>query len=82
MHIHGVQIQVIERRLEPNQSSGYKTLSDGFINDDWKDTVLVLPGETVRVLVKFEDFAGLFLYNCHNLEHEDGGMMRNYEVQG
>jgi len=23
---------------------------------------------------------GLFLYHCHNLEHEDQGMMRNYRV--
>lgn len=81
MHIHGVQFQVIERSLDARQSSGYESLSDGFVNEGWKDTVLVLPGETVRVLVKFEDFAGLFLYHCHNLEHEDGGMMRNYEVQ-
>ncbi|MBI3175350.1 MAG: multicopper oxidase domain-containing protein [Chloroflexi bacterium] len=29
----------------------------------------------------FEGFAGMFLYHCHSLEHEDGGMMRNYEVQ-
>ncbi|MHB8776590.1 MAG: multicopper oxidase family protein [Anaerolineales bacterium] len=81
MHIHGVQFQVIERKLDTRQSNGYESLSEGFINDGWKDTVLVLPGETVRVLVKFEDFAGMFLYHCHNLEHEDGGMMRNYEVQ-
>lgn len=81
MHIHGVQFQVIERSLDNRQSSGYESLSEGFIKEGWKDTVLVLPGETVRVLVKFEDFAGLFLYHCHNLEHEDGGMMRNYEVQ-
>lgn len=81
MHIHGVQFQVIERKLDTRQSSGYEFLSDGFINEGWKDTVLVLPGETVRVLVKFDDFAGLFLYHCHNLEHEDGGMMRNYEVE-
>ncbi len=24
---------------------------------------------------------GLFLYHCHNLEHEDMGMMRNFLVQ-
>lgn len=81
MHMHDVQFQVIERKLDSRQSSGYEDLRDGFINDGWKDTVLVLPGETVRVLVKFEDFAGLYLYHCHNLEHEDGGMMRNFEVQ-
>ena len=23
---------------------------------------------------------GLFMYHCHNLEHEDGGMMRNFRV--
>jgi FtsP/CotA-like multicopper oxidase with cupredoxin domain len=81
MHIHGVQFQVIERNLDTRQSNGYESLSDGFVDEGWKDTVLVLPGETVRVLVKFEDFAGMFLYHCHNLEHEDGGMMRNYEAQ-
>jgi FtsP/CotA-like multicopper oxidase with cupredoxin domain len=46
----------------------------------WHDTVLVLPGERVRVLMKFEDFEGLYLYHCHILEHEDMGMMRNYRV--
>ncbi|WP_375587299.1 multicopper oxidase domain-containing protein [Flagellimonas aurea] len=28
----------------------------------------------------FEDFKGLFLYHCHNLEHEDMGIMRNYKI--
>ncbi|MGY8629042.1 multicopper oxidase domain-containing protein [Nitrosomonas europaea] len=26
------------------------------------------------------DYTGLFLYHCHNLEHEDMGMMRNFFV--
>ena len=26
------------------------------------------------------DYPGLFLYHCHNLEHEDMGMMRNYLI--
>ena len=29
----------------------------------------------------FEDYDGLYLYHCHNLEHEDMGMMRNYYVR-
>jgi len=38
-----------------------------------------LPGE--RVTVGFTPSQpGLFMYHCHNLEHEDGGMMRNYLV--
>jgi hypothetical protein len=46
----------------------------------WKDMVLVNGSETVRVLVKFEAYGGVFLQHCHNLEHEDDGMMQNFEV--
>jgi FtsP/CotA-like multicopper oxidase with cupredoxin domain len=81
IHIHGLQFQVIKRSLDTRQSYGYESLSNGFVDEGWKDTVLVLPGETVRVLVKFEDFTGVYLYHCHNLEHSDVGMMRNYEVK-
>ena len=28
------------------------------------------------------DHAGIFLLHCHNLEHEDAGMMSNFEVVG
>jgi len=35
-----------------------------------------------RILVRFGDYPGLFLYHCHNLEHEDMGMMRNYLIEG
>jgi FtsP/CotA-like multicopper oxidase with cupredoxin domain len=47
-----------------------------------EDTVLVLPGETVRVQVTFSRHPGLFLYHCHILEHEDMGMMRNFRIRG
>ena len=51
----------------------------------WKDTVLVWPGETVRIAIDFtHDFPGdqTYLLHCHNLEHEDAGMMINFRVQG
>jgi FtsP/CotA-like multicopper oxidase with cupredoxin domain len=35
----------------------------------------------VRVRVRFERHPGMFLYHCHNLEHEDMGMMRNFLVE-
>jgi len=41
-----------------------------------------MPGERIRILVDFDDFPGMFLYHCHNLAHEDMGMMRNYFVRG
>ncbi len=80
MHIHGLQFQVLEREISTSRRRAWDSLQGGFIDEGWHDTVLVMPGEKVKVLVKFEDFTGLYLYHCHNLEHEDMGMMRNYRV--
>ena len=45
-----------------------------------KDTVLLQDGETVEVLTRFQRYKGLYLLHCHKLEHEDAGMMLNFEV--
>ncbi len=81
IHIHGLQFQVIEREVTKAGRPAWESLSDGFVDEGWHDTVLVMPGETVKVLLKFEDYAGLYLYHCHNLEHEDMGMMRNFRIE-
>ena len=81
MHIHNLQFQVIERKPDPRFSTAYETLRGGFVDEGWKDVVLVMPGERVRVALKFTDHTGLYLYHCHILEHEDLGMMRNYLVR-
>ena len=78
VHVHGLQFQVIER----TPSAGWDSIKDGFIDNGWKDTVLLMPNMKMKILLRFEDYTGLFLYHCHNLEHEDLGMMRNYLVQG
>ena len=72
IHLHGKQFRVLER-------SGVR--HSGYVDDGWKDTVLLMPGERIRILADFDDFPGMFLYHCHNLEHEDMGMMRNYLVR-
>jgi FtsP/CotA-like multicopper oxidase with cupredoxin domain len=72
IHLHGKQFQVLERS---------SVMHEGYIDEGWKDTVLLMPGERIKILVRFEDYPGLFLYHCHNLEHEDMGMMRNYYVK-
>ncbi|HKJ27411.1 MAG TPA: multicopper oxidase domain-containing protein, partial [Anaerolineales bacterium] len=81
MHVHGLQYQIIEREIDSGANSAWDTLRDGIVDEGWHDTVLVMPGERVKILLKFEDFTGLYLYHCHNLEHEDMGMMRNYLVE-
>lgn len=71
MHAHAALCQILSRStaaLLPPEDTG------------WKDTVLVNPGETVRILTRFDTHPGLFVHHCHNLEHEDSGMMQNFVV--
>ena len=86
MHIHGFSFQVVERLNSPSQMSSGGRFDRGRTVSDlgWKDTVLVWPGETVNVAVDFaHDFPGSqdYVFHCHNLEHEDAGMMINYRIQ-
>jgi FtsP/CotA-like multicopper oxidase with cupredoxin domain len=69
-HVHATQFQVVRR------SSGPLAAHESGL----KDTVLVWPGETVELALRFEHYAGLYVLHCHNLEHEDAGMMLNLEV--
>lgn len=46
----------------------------------WKDTVRVDPMTITRIIVKFEAFAGKYVWHCHMLEHEDNEMMRPYII--
>jgi len=72
MHIHGVQFQVLDRM------GGRGSLISS--EQGWKDTVLVMPKEKVRVIMTFPLYTGTFVFHCHNLEHEDDGMMLNYKI--
>lgn len=80
MHIHGIQFQVLARQIDPAYEPGWRTLNEGLVDEGWKDTVLVMPGERVQIGVRFSDYPGRYLVHCHNLEHENEGMMRNFQV--
>ncbi len=45
-----------------------------------KDTVRATPGSITRIIVKFDGYAGRYVWHCHILEHEDNEMMRPFEV--
>jgi len=85
MHIHGFPFQVLERMGSPNQIRRLAVDGNGLLPTDqgWKDTILVWPGEQVKIAIDFShNFSGeqIYLFHCHNLEHEDQGMMINYKV--
>lgn len=72
-HIHDVQFNILDR-------GGVAPAAN---EQGWKDVVLVNPMETVRFIAKFEDFANdtiPYMYHCHMLVHEDGGMMGQFIV--
>ena len=78
MHMHNVQFQVVQRT--PSSLSSYTTINQGLVDTGWKDTVLVWPGERVKIAMTFGPHAGMYMYHCHILEHEDMTMMRNYMI--
>ena len=80
IHFHGRQFQIVGREVMPEARAAWHTVKDGFLDSGWKDTFLVMPGETVTILVRHGSYPGLFNYHCHNLEHEDMGMMRNLRL--
>jgi len=78
MHMHNVQFQVVQRT--PPSTSSYATINQGLVDTGWKDTVLVWPGERVKIAMTFGPHTGMYMYHCHILEHEDMTMMRNYMI--
>jgi len=73
VHLHATHFRVLSR------TGGRGTVFPW--ESGWKDTVLVYPGEQVEVIATFDRHPGLFLLHCHNLEHEDMGMMMNFLVE-
>ena len=71
MHLHGFLFRMLER------SSGPVALADRL---GWKDTVGVLPNETVSVLAWFAPYRGKYVFHCHSLEHADKAMMLQMEI--
>ena len=89
MHLHGFGFRVLRRQGTFGPARALATESGGRLPTDLgvKDTVTIWPNETVWLAVDFalpEDaaFRGRqrYLFHCHNLEHEDGMMMRNFAV--
>ena len=40
----------------------------------------LVPGEAVEVITRLEGYRGRYVFHCHNLEHEDMGMMATFQT--
>ncbi len=45
-----------------------------------KHTISLRPGESAEIITRFDGHRGRYLFQCHNAEHEDMGMMANLEI--
>ena len=68
-HLHGVQFRIlsIDGQQPPANERG------------WKDTVDLKSGQSVKIAFTFKN-RGIYMYHCHNLEHEEQGMMGQIKV--
>ncbi|HEV7477732.1 MAG TPA: multicopper oxidase domain-containing protein [Burkholderiales bacterium] len=89
MHLHGFGFRVLRRQGTFGPARALAGESAGRLPTDLgvKDTVVVWPNETLWLAVDFTlpdeaAFRGRqrYMFHCHNLEHEDGMMMRNFAV--
>jgi len=62
IHLHGHSFRVIARNGRPTK---YRA---------WRDTVLIPPREHAEIAV-VADNPGDWMFHCHILDHQDGGMM-------
>jgi FtsP/CotA-like multicopper oxidase with cupredoxin domain len=62
-HLHGFFFQVLDR---DGVAAPYRAI---------KDTVNIPGKHKIRIAVKFDGFAGSWMYHCHILEHGERGMM-------
>ncbi|MCA9709984.1 MAG: multicopper oxidase domain-containing protein, partial [Myxococcales bacterium] len=88
-HIHDIHFHILDIDADgagPMQASAPEAWQAGP-----KDTVLVPGGAAVRFIGQFSDFAvdptgpggnadAAYMYHCHILPHEDGGMMGQFAV--
>ena len=88
IHLHLVRFQVLERQLfdaDEYRTSGRMVWTGDPVppppgEAGWKDTVVASPGMATRIIIRFEGYAGRYVWHCHVLEHAASEMMRPFEV--
>jgi FtsP/CotA-like multicopper oxidase with cupredoxin domain len=67
-HLHGFFFLPVDEKGEPLRPMA------------WKDTINVPINQTARVLVKFDERPGTWMFHCHILDHAEIGLMGTVHV--
>jgi FtsP/CotA-like multicopper oxidase with cupredoxin domain len=70
MHLHHTDWYLLERNGSPPPPW----------EDCLKETFFIYPHEKILVAGHFSDYTGKFVVHCHMLDHEDHGLMSQFEV--
>ena len=81
IHLHLVKFKVVNRQVFDPLTGALvgPVMAPTPTEAGWKDTVIAYPGEVTRLNATF-DIAGLYVWHCHIVEHEDNEMMVPYCV--
>ncbi len=88
IHLHLVRFQILDRQpfdVDTLQTTGQmrtigKAVPPEPAEQGWKDTVQAYPSTITRIAVRFEGYAGRYVWHCHVLEHAANEMMRPFDV--
>ena len=71
-HIHVNPFEVITRDAQGN-----------IIDRVWRDTIAVLkaPQGDISLRIRYDKYIGRAVLHCHNLKHEDKGMMQTIDIE-
>jgi spore coat protein A len=70
MHLHSTDWYMLSRNGKPPKPW----------EDCLKETFFLNPHETIVIAGHFSDFTGKFVIHCHMLDHEDHGLMAQFEI--
>ncbi len=76
-HIHQIHFLTLEQNGLPFPDPGVR---DTITVPYWDGVSTTFPSIKVRMDFRDPEIAGTFLYHCHILDHEDGGMMAKIQV--
>jgi FtsP/CotA-like multicopper oxidase with cupredoxin domain len=51
-----------------------------FMGGQRRDVATLLPGDEVKVIMRWKDFLGKYVMHCHNVVHEDHAMMIRWDI--
>ena len=63
LHLHGFFFQVLDEEFNAVRPI------------EWKDTVDIPFEQTVRLVVRFDERPGTWIFHCHILDHAEGGLL-------